>query len=97
MRLPESKLRASSQFDFIAVPQHCLALYRSAVHARGVQRFDHIRFAFAADFGVPSRDVGQQGDIHAAAGRRLPERDLVGQTDEIAADAVDPHQEPRAA
>ena len=62
---------------------------------RRAEGFDGIVFAFAADDGMATGEIAEDGDFgRSAAGGGLAEGDFIAETNEIAADGVDPEHQP---
>ena len=92
--LAELQLDGRAQPDHVAVAEHGLLDDRLAVDERGLMGLEQVAVAVADERGVVPRQVAHQRDVGMAVGPGPAEDDLVVQADEIAADGVDPEQEP---
>ena len=92
--LAELQLDGRAQADHVAVVEHGLVDDRLAVDERGVMGLEQIALAVAQERGVVPRQVAHERDIGMAVGAGPAQDDAIVQADEIAADGVDPEEEP---
>ena len=92
--LAELQLDGRAQPDHVAVVEHGLVDDRLAVDERGVMGLEQVALAVADQRGVVPRQVAHERDVGMAVGAGPAEDDAIVQADEIAADGIDPEQEP---
>ncbi len=92
--LAELELDGRAQPDHVAVVEHGLVDDRLAVDERGVMGLQQVALAVAQERGVVPRQVAHERDIGMAVRAGPAEDDAIVQADEVAADGVDPEEEP---
>ena len=91
--LAELELDGRAEPDHVAVAERG-RLDRLAVDERRLVGAEDVAVAVADQGGVVPREVAHQRDVGVAVGAGAAEDDLVVQADEIAADGIDPEEEP---
>ena len=92
VRLREANADVVAKLNQLVVAKHERRRDLTTIDTGPCQRFEDVSAGVAADYGVATRQIGEDGQGNTIAGRWLADRDGVVQANQKAADGIDPHE-----